>query len=185
MTYDTSMSCTQAEFGIIVGISQSAVSQLIADGKIPADGTLGDWLHSYLQNLRYQIELRQGDGSLDLVQERAYLAKVQREAWELKNAAMRQEYAPTEMLEQVLSVAQTGVANGLDQLQSELNRIMVTYPQAARGTVLQIVESARNEWLRSTANLIQNDMVSIATDDDPILDDGQEDSPTVAEGAAQ
>jgi hypothetical protein len=172
MTYDTSMSCTQAEFGIIVGISQSAVSQLIAEGKIPADGTLGDWLHSYLQNLRYQIELRQGDGSLDLVQERAALARSQRISQDLKNDIARCEYAPIGLLADVLGMASSAVVDRFEQLEGALRKACPTLADDAKATVMQVIASARNEWIRSTAKLVQDNLE--AMEDEPDLEASQD-----------
>lgn len=77
---------TQAEFGRLVGISQSAVSDLVRRDVLKPGATLGQWLLEYCGNLREVAAGRLASGGLDLVAERAALAKAQRERIELEMA---------------------------------------------------------------------------------------------------
>lgn len=60
------------------------------------------WLLGYCDRLRGMAAGRHSAGGLDLVQERAALARSQREAQELKNAVARGEFAPIGLLADVL-----------------------------------------------------------------------------------
>jgi predicted XRE-type DNA-binding protein len=51
--------CTQAEFGQLVGISQQAVSDLMRRGVLPPGLSRHAWLTLYLTNLREEIIARQ------------------------------------------------------------------------------------------------------------------------------
>lgn len=147
---------TQEEFGQMVGISQPAVSALMTDGTLDRDGTAGVWLRRYCQRLREQAAGRLGaeNGGLDLVQERAALAREQRIAQALKNDVARGEYAPIGLLADVLGMASSAVVDRFDQLEGALRKACPDLPDAAKSTVMQVLASARNEWIRSTAKLV-------------------------------
>lgn len=172
MTIDLEGSWTQQELAELVGISQPTVSNLIADGKIPTGLPLGDTLRAYCQRLREQASGRLGSelGGLDLVQERAALAREQRIAQELKNAVTRKEYAPVGLLADVLGKAASGVVDRIDQLEGALKKACPDLPDEAKDTVMQVISSARNEWVRSTAKLVCDDIDSMVTDDEGEFD---------------
>ena len=76
---DLSMQGTQTTLAELVGVTQPTISNLMTDGKIPAMGTLGELLRAYCARLRDQAAGRMGENTtLDLVQERAALAREQR-----------------------------------------------------------------------------------------------------------
>lgn len=164
---------TQEEFGRLVGISQPAVSGLLADGVLDREGTAGVWLRRYCQRLREQAAGRLGetDGGLDLVQERAALAREQRIAQALKNDVARGEYAPIGLLADVLGMASSAVVDRFDQLEGALRKACPDLPEDAKDTVMQVIASARNEWIRSTAKLVTEGLDAMAADDD--AEDGQ------------
>ena len=84
---------TQAEFAVIIGVSEAKVSQLVAEGVIQRGQIAHMWLLEYCERLREVAAGRASveAGGLDLVQERAALARSQREAQEIKNAVARGE----------------------------------------------------------------------------------------------
>lgn len=159
---------TQEEFGQMVGISQPAVSALMADGTLDREGTAGVWLRRYCHRLREQAAGRLGaeSGGLDLVQERAALAREQRIAQALKNDIARGEYAPVGLLADVLGMASSAVVDRFDQLEGALKKACPDLPDEARTTVLQVIASARNEWIRSTARLVAEQIDAMADADD-------------------
>lgn len=158
---------TQAVFAELIGVSEARVSQLMASGAIRQGETAGQWLRSYTERLRDQAAGRMGEnGGLDLVQERAALAKAQRVNQELKNAVARGEYAPVGLLADVLGKASGAVVDRFDQLPGKLHKACPDLPEAARGAVMEVVASARNEWVRSTANLVDAFLDEIQDDDD-------------------
>lgn len=53
---------TQTEFAALVGISQPAVSGLLARGIIREGGTIGQWGEAYCDQLREQAARRAADG---------------------------------------------------------------------------------------------------------------------------
>lgn len=157
---------TQDEFAQIIGVSPARVSQLIASGAVQGT-TAGQWLLSYTERLRDQAAGRMGEnGGLDLVQERAALAKAQRESQELKNAVSRGEYAPIGLLADVLGKASGSVVDRFDQLPGKLAKACPDLADDARVAVLEVVTSARNEWVRSTANLVDAFMDDLPDDDE-------------------
>ena len=155
MLIDLSKGCTQSELAAVVGVTQPAISAMMTEGKMPATGTLGELVQAYCQRLRDQASGRLGEGGgLDLVQERAALARSQRISQDMKNDIARGEYAPIGLLSDVLGMASSAVVDRFDQLEGALRKACPTLPDDAKATVMQVIASARNEWIRSTANLI-------------------------------
>lgn len=145
----------QAEFAELVGVSEARVSQLISEGVIARGDTAHGWLVGYCERLRDQAAGRMGDTmGLDLVQERAALAREQREGQAIKNAVARKEYAPVGLLADVLGMAASAVVGRFDQLEGMLRKACPNLPDEAKTAVLQVIASARNEWIRSTAKLV-------------------------------
>lgn len=167
MRIDLSMHGTQADLAYLVGVTQPAISQMMSAGKIPSDGTLGELLRAYGNHLRRQAALRLGDGQLDIVQERAALAKSQREGYDIKNAALRREYAPVPLLAGVLRTVSEDIAARFDELECALSTQLPDLPEAAAGVVRQVIASARAEWVRATSELR---MVQAETEIDDVDD---------------
>lgn len=173
MLIDTEAKATQAVIGKLVGVSQQAISALVNDGKIPATGTVGAVLVAYCERLREQAAGRMGEegGGLDLVQERAALARSQRIAQDLKNDIARGEYAPIGLLTDVLATAGAAVVDRFEQLDGALRKACPDLPDEARTTIMTVIASARNEWIRSTAQLVDrslDDLLAEQADDDQV-----------------
>ena len=147
---------TQAEFAQMVGVSEAAVSQAKSSGVLEAGDTAHGWLLAYTLRLREQAAGRVGaeGGGLDLVQERAALARAQREAQQMKNAVTRGEYAPIGLLADVLAAASAAVADRFDQIEGALRKAAPDMDDDTRAVVMRVVASARNEWVRATAALV-------------------------------
>ena len=172
---DLSASFSQTALAGLVGITQPAISAMVADGKIPAEGTLGEVLHAYCQRLRAQAAGRLGETmGLDLVQERAALAREQREGQAIKNAVARKEFAPVGLLADVLGMASSAVVDRFDQLEGSLRKACPDLSDDAKTTVQQVIAAARNEWIRSTSTLVADaiDAMLAAQGDDDTLDAG-------------
>ncbi len=150
--------CSQADFADMVGLSEARVSQLTADGVIPRGETAHNMLLAYCERMRDMAAGRAGNeiGGLDLVQERAALAREQRIAQELKNQVSRGEFAPIGVLADVLGHASSAVADRFDQIEGSLRTAVPDITDDVLLTVLSVVSSARNEWMRSTAKLISD-----------------------------
>lgn len=154
MLLDLTKPITQAEFGDLIGIGRPTVSDLVTRGVLTAGDSAHAWLLAYCRRLREQAAGRASDGDLDLVQERAALARSQREAQEIKNAALRGQYAPVSLLEDVLAGASAAVVDRLDGVEGLLQRVSPDLPEATRAALLQTISSARNDWVRATAQLV-------------------------------
>jgi phage terminase Nu1 subunit (DNA packaging protein) len=165
-------SCTQAEFAEMVGMSEARVSQLVSDGALPVGLSAHAMILAYCTRLREQAAGRMGSeiGGLDLAQERAALAREQRIAHELKNAVARGEFAPIGLLADVLGKAASAVVDRFDQLEGNLRKSCPSIEDNVMATVLSVVASARNEWMRSTVRLVDTAIDALQTDDDDDTD---------------
>lgn len=151
---DLSVEQPQNVLAQLIGVSEARLSQLASE--IPTNVPAGDWLLAYCHRLREQAAGRMGADNfgLDLVQERAALARAQREGIEIKNAALRGEYASVELLAQVLANASQAVAERFDHLKAEVRQACPDLPPEATERVLVVIASARNAWVGETAELV-------------------------------
>lgn len=118
MSIDLTTTCTQAEFGQLVGISQQAVSELLARAVLDAGQPVGAWLLTYTSHLREQAAGRGGDG--ELAANRAEESRVRRELLEIKLAERRKEVAPVTIIDQVLAHIGSQIRSHLEALPSTL-----------------------------------------------------------------
>lgn len=161
---------TQADFGEMVGISQQAVSHLVRIGALPATASCGEMLRAYCHRLREVAAGRGADGDLDLAQERAALARAQREGIEMKNAVARKQYAPVTLLAMTLATASQAVAERLEQLPGLLRRSCPDLPEAARTQLMTVIASARNEWVTRTVQLVGERLAEEEAAGDDVVD---------------
>jgi len=170
---------SQAEFAQIISVSEARVSQLLTDGILARGVTALEWLNAYCTRLREQAAGRMGadGGGLDLAQERAALAREQRISQKLKNDIARGEYAPIGLLADVLATTSAAVVDRFEQLDGALHKACPDLPGEARATVMAVIASARNEWIRSTAQLIDRSL------DEQTGDQGDEDVIDVADAS--
>ena len=171
---DLSGAFSQTLLASMVGITQPAVSAMVADGRLQVEGlSLGDALQAYCQRLRDQAAGRVGSevGGLDLVQERAALAREQREGQAIKNAVARREYAPIGLLADVLGMAASAVVDRFDQLEGAMRKACPDLPDEAKTTVQQVIAAARNEWIRATSTLVADTVDAMLAAQEPDEDD--------------
>ena len=176
---DLDYEATQTALAGLVGVTQPTISNLVSEGKLPSSGTLGELLLAYCARLRDQAAGRMGENTtLDLVQERAALAREQREGQAIKNAVARREFAPVGLLADVLGMAASAVVDRFDQLEGQLRKACPDLPDDAKTTIQQVIASARNEWIRSTERTVFDRIDSMLTDQD---DDDQDTAPEEGE----
>ncbi|HQS33416.1 MAG: hypothetical protein B7X59_07745 [Polaromonas sp. 39-63-203] len=170
MVIDLSIEGTQEQLASLVGVSQPTISLLVTAGKLPPVGTLGELMLAYCYRLREQAAGRMGSeiGGLDLVQERAALAREQRLGIEMKNAVLRSEYAPIGLLSEVLATASQSVVERFEQLPGMLKKACPELPEAAREQVMAVLAAARNEWVRATLELVVKRIEDEADDAGPV-----------------
>jgi phage terminase Nu1 subunit (DNA packaging protein) len=147
---------TQAEFAALVGLGETRVSQLVADGVLEKGVSAHEWLRAYCERLREVAAGRASGevGGLDLVQERAALARQQRLNLEVKGAVLAGEYGPISLLAEVLAAASQAIVDRLDQLPAVLKKRCPELPDAARSHVMTVIAEARNEWVTHTSELV-------------------------------
>ena len=150
----------QSELAELIGVSEGRVSQIMSDGIVERGQPLTQQLRQYCAWLREVAAGRQSEemGGLDLVQERAALAREQRHGIEIKNAVARGEYAPIGLLSEVLATASQSVVERFDQLPAALRKTCPDLPEAARDQVMSLLANARNEWVRATADLVAKNL---------------------------
>ena len=162
---------------MIVGVSQQAISAQMSEGKIPAAGTLGEVLQAYCARLRDQAAGRLGESmGLDLVQERAALAREQRIGQAIKNGVARREFGPVGLLADVLGTASSAVVDRFDHLEGVLAKYCPDLPEEAKTAVLTVIADARNEWIKSTARLVDSAVDQMLAESDD-ADDAEASAP--------
>lgn len=154
---------TQEQFGIIVGISQPAVSALVASGTLAQGQTLGEWIAAYCRRLRDQAAGRDADGSL--AKERAALSRSQRLGQDIRNAKEMGEWGPIGLLGDVLALASAAVTDRFDSLEGAIRKACPDLPGEARDAVSKVIVAARAEWIRSTAQLVDQALDGVTADD--------------------
>ncbi len=135
----------------MVGISQQAVSELMARKVLQQGATARVWLLAYCANLRDVAAGRDPDGALVL--ERTRLAREQADEKAIGNAVKRREFAPIGLLSDVLAAASAAVVDRFDALPSDLRKACPDLPAEARDAIGRTIAGARNEWIRATVDL--------------------------------
>jgi terminase small subunit / prophage DNA-packing protein len=103
-------------------MSQPALFEMLSKLKLPADPPLDTVRVAYIRRLREQAAGRYSEGPLDLVNERARLAKEQADRLEMQNAVTRKEMAPVIIIEHVLARAGVKVSGILDAIPGMIRR---------------------------------------------------------------
>lgn len=161
---------TQKDFGLLVGISQPAVSELISRGVLVDGDTTGNWLLAYCDNLRMQAAGRGGDAAGALTAERARLARAQAEKIEMQNAVSRKELAPVALLEQVLATTGTKAQRILATIKGELRRRFPALNAADMQAVDKIVGKALGQVAAMSLTVIEDGDQASPDDDTSAID---------------
>lgn len=169
----------QKDFAELVGVSESAVSQWVADGVLKIGETLRTWILLYCSRLRAQAAGRGAGGPLDLAQERAALARAQRAEVELRIAIKQGEFAPIWLLADVLATASGAVSDRLDQIPGHLQRACPDLPSGMRDEILKVIASAREECLRQSEQLVLKSLDDLTDVEEDRAADLDADSPAV------
>lgn len=122
MLSDLTLPMTQAAFGELVGVSQQAIGNLAGRGLLDMAQPGHAVLRAYCSHLRETAAGRAAGGDLDLVTERAMLAREQRVRLEMANAVTRRELAPVALIEEVLSKAGGKIAGIFDAIPGGVRR---------------------------------------------------------------
>lgn len=159
------LAITQKVFGEIVGISQPAVSDLIKRGVLTDGDIASRWIIAYCSHLREQAAGRAGsDGSLDLVSERARLAKEQADKVAFQNALTRNQLAPVDLLEEVLAKAAARINGVFDAIPGMIKRRVPTLSSEDVDLIAGEIARGRNIVAAMSLNDV-NESVAISDDD--------------------
>ncbi|WP_287917506.1 hypothetical protein [Comamonas sp.] len=159
---------SQAEFAEMVGLSEARVSQLVSENVITRGDSAHSWLIAYCERLRDQAAGRASlaGGGLDLVQERAGVAREQRIGLAIKNKVARGQFAPVGILADVLGAASSAVVDRMDQVEGQLRKSCPQLSVEAVTTIKRVMGDARNEWIRVTSKLVSDQIDAMAQVDD-------------------
>lgn len=136
---------TQKEIGFHLDLDQSQVSRLCDDLAIDWQVTSLDEIRvRYIRRLREQAAGRAASGDIDLVTERALLAREQKERIAMQNAVTRRELAPVILIEEVLAKAGSRVAGILDAIPGMVKRRVPGLSAEAIDMIRGEVAKARN-----------------------------------------
>lgn len=141
---DLSEAITQQQFGDLVGVSQQAVSDLVGRGVLIAGDTAAEWLIAYCDHLREMAAGRGGEDGVNLVRERALLAREQRIRVALQNAEKKGQLAPVAALEQALATAGAKASKILATIKPEIRLHFPQLPASGLAAVDVIVGKALN-----------------------------------------
>ncbi|WP_189344363.1 terminase small subunit [Undibacterium macrobrachii] len=144
---------TQTQFAELVGVSQQAISSLVGRGVLNSGDTGAVWLKHYCENLREQAAGRASMGDLDLVQERARLAKEQADRVEMQNQLARKEVAPVNLIELVLADVARKIISELDAIPVELKRNSKSISSEDLQYISNEIVKARNKAAQIELNL--------------------------------
>ena len=109
---------SQKEFGMLIGITQPAVAELINKGIIKKGSAGKAWLKSYCKHLREQAAGRTGG----LAHERTRESKERADGLALKNKIEREEYAPISIITEALASVGSQIAGILETIPVRLKR---------------------------------------------------------------
>jgi phage terminase Nu1 subunit (DNA packaging protein) len=168
MVVNMDMSGTQAEFGAVVGISQQAVSDLVAREVLKPGASVGVWVVAYCSHLREMAAGRAASGDLDLAGERARLAKEQADRIAMQNQVTRKELAPTYLLEEILVRAGTRAGAILETIPGMIKRRVPSLSSSEIAAIACEVAKARNIAASMTLADLQD------TADQKALDDAED-----------
>lgn len=117
---DVHSTCTQGQFGELVGISQQAVSEMLQRGVIKPGDSVGVWIIDYVANLREQAAGRGSDGRL--ADARTRLAEEQQIKLRRHNLIESGKYIPVSAFTAVLSDVSRKIVSVLEPLPTTLHK---------------------------------------------------------------
>lgn len=93
---------SQADFGLLVGLSQQHVSRLVAAGVLVEGASLREWVRAYTQRLRDTAADRARQSSPELQRERLGLLRARAEGLRMRNAERMAQLAPVAVMDALL-----------------------------------------------------------------------------------
>lgn len=145
----------------LLDVSERAVYDLARHGTIPRAQRgrydLVACVRAYIRHLREVAAGRTShDGALDLVAERARLAREQADGQSMKNALLRSELLPRDDMERVLVALQSGVQKRLLSVPSNVATLVAreTSPAVCQRIVDEHIREALQELAEATIRVL-------------------------------
>jgi len=117
-------SMTEAEFAAYVGRDQSTISRWLSDGVLTRGADAPTWLRELIDHLAGQAAGRRGNGPLDLVQERARLAREQADKTNFELRRLRGEFMSLPLVCEAITICNSLVKRQLLNLAHELKSLL-------------------------------------------------------------
>lgn len=126
MVIDLDSPVVQSTVAAAVGVSKQAISAMVNDGALPPCDTNGQLLLAYCERLRDQAAGRLGNtpDGLDLVQERANLARHQGAIAELRARELRGELIRVDAVRSVWATRVVSTRDALLQIPFRLSPVL-------------------------------------------------------------
>lgn len=148
--------CTQAQFGELVGISQPAVSDLLQRDVIAPGAPVRAWLLDYCAHQREQSAGRGSDGKL--ADARTEVATQQKIKLERQNKIASGEYVHVSVVEILLATVGRSIAGVLEPLHVSLHkRCPALTPDDLKLIQIEVAKACDLAVTVSLANLDAND----------------------------
>ena len=147
--------CKQGEFAQLVGISQPAVSDLLARGVLGKGQTARTWLLAYTSHLREQAAGRGADG--ELAANRAAESASRNELLQMKLKKARGEYAAVALIEQVCAGIGKQIASALEPLPARIKMLAPEIPAERLKEIEAVITDARNKAADAGLQLLDVD----------------------------
>lgn len=147
----------------MVGVTPQVIGQLCNRGIIDPEKPARDMLLQYCAYIRNKAagrlsENTGGSEQLDLVGERARLAKEQADRLEMQNAVTRREMAPVRLLEDALADAAAKTCGILDTIPGSIRMMNPEMPHAQIDAIAKTIAKARNTIAAARLGDISSDV---------------------------
>ena len=155
---DLSKKISQVKFADLVGITQPAVSGLVARGILTVGESGADWLLSYCGHLRDVAAGRSHEAqSLDSDEQLARLRAAQAEKIEMSNEQVRGELVSAVVLAEVLAKAGAKIVALLEAIPGSVKRRVPDLSATDIGFIQSEIVKARNEISSLSLGDIEDD----------------------------
>ena len=146
------------EFATLIEVDPAVVSRMLKAGYIEPGGTALEWLRAYCRRQRSMAAGRMApavgdDEEVNPALETALLKRAQREGQEIKNKVALGQFAPVELLTDVLATAAQGAIDRLEMIPAEIAKNAPDISQKLMATIDEAVVSARNEIAKKAESL--------------------------------
>ena len=155
------MNVEKQEFAALLEVDPAVITRMLKAGHIEPGGTALEWLRAYMRRQRAiasgrgvaQAAESEDDGTVNPALETALLKRAQREGQEIKNKVALGQFAPVELLTDVLATAAQGAIDRLEMIPAEIAKNAPDISQKLMATIDEAVVSARNEIAKKAESL--------------------------------